>query len=115
VASCSLGLTPAIIVVNQCEEAMEDVSAAAWLRALAQETTLSWLMAIVTPSARVLNVLKAVTWLLNSRHSMAPVSTFDEAVLWVEKCRGTELPRLHELHREVRLEAKGHEMVRPTN
>jgi hypothetical protein len=114
-ASCSPGLTPAIIVVNQCKDAMEDVGAAAWLRALAQETKVSWLMAIVTPSARVLSVLKAVTWLLKSRHSIAPVSTFDEAVLWVERCRGSVLPSLHELHREVRLEVKGYETVRPTN
>jgi len=114
-ASGSPGLTPAIILMNECKEAREDVGASEWLRALAQETKVPWLMAIVTPSARVLNVLKSVTWLLKSRHSIAPVSTFDQAVLWVEKCRGTELPRLHELHREALLEAKGHETGRPTN
>lgn len=103
----SPGLTPAIILVNECNEVMEDVGAATWLRALAQETKVSWLIAIVTPLARVLHVLKSVTWLLKSRHSIAPVSTFEEAVLWVERRRGAELPRLHELHREALLRSEG--------
>jgi hypothetical protein len=108
-------VTPAIILVNDDREGLGGEPPPAWVKVLAQQTEVSLLLAIVTHSEQVLGILKAVTWLLRSRHTLAPATTFDEAVAWVATRRGVSPARFFDLLRDARLAAAGGDTEPPLN
>jgi hypothetical protein len=108
-------VTPAIILVNDDREGLGGEPPPAWVRVLAQQTKVSMLLAIVTHSEHMLGILRAVTWLVRSRHSLAPATTFDEAVAWIVTRRGVPPTRFFDLLRDARLAAAGGEAEPPLN
>jgi hypothetical protein len=80
---------PAAVLVNESREEALEGKPSACLTSPPYEAKETRLLAVVVPHVR--GVLDEVRWIFRERHALRCVTSFQEAVAWIEECRGEAL------------------------